>query len=554
MNRPKLLVIGLDGAEPSLLFKWVKERKLPNLGTLIKGGTSGNLSSTIPPMSPPAWAAFMTGKNPGKTGVFDFVQRLSSSYQATEFNPLLAANEGGIDLSVISANMIKHNKIWSLINSENKKVVVMHVPMTYPPDEVDGIFISGLGTPTQNSNFTYPPELREKLINEEYKMHASFIDIEGIEEVALEDLHKTEEKRAEIAIKLMKEYEWDFFTVVFEGTDYVQHFFWKHMDHNHPQHNPNNTKYKDAILNYYQKADELIGRILDNIPEDTTIIIMSDHGGGPINKRFVVNKWLNDIGLLNIQKKQMSNVIVGKFFRVLVGIFPQKIIQKIPEGIKGIFPNSRHTIKDVDWSRTKAFSIGGWGLIYINLKGREPQGIVEEREYEELRRFITEKLSEIVDPESGERCVTQVYKKEEIYSGEYLDQSPDLVFITENMECVDFIPKGNTQLFISTPPRRSGTHRKDGILIINGRFIKKNVKIHDASIIDLAPTILHILGISIPKDMDGKVLTDALNPRFIKDNPIKYQDAGKIETRQFALTSKEEEEIKKRLHGLGYLG
>lgn len=538
----KVLVIGLDSAEPSLLFPWAKKGKLPNLAKIIEEGVSGNLSSTFPPMTAPAWTSFMTGKNPGSTGVFDFVQRIPGKYETAKVNPDLAVEKGGVDFSLITANMIRSEKIWGLISKANKKVGILHMPMSYPPEEVNGFLVSGLGAPGPESEFTYPAELREKLINEYgYKMHVSILDIDGREDEALEDLFETEEKRKEVAIKLMNDHDWDFFMVVFEGMDYVSHFFWKFMDPRHPHHDPEKAKkYKDAIFKYYQKADSFVGEILKNVDEDTTVVLMSDHGGGPVYKNFFVNQWLMDLGLLKLREKPRYVDLMAKLgfniekiYPLLVKTLSAGLINKIPKNIRKLVPLAKYTLQDFDWSRTKAFSVTGWGMIYINLKGREPRGIVEPgKEYEELRNFITEKLYELHDPETGEKCVEEVFKKEEVYSGQYFDQAPDLGFRMEGIECLDFILSNNTHLFIDSDKRKSGTHRKEGLMLIKGKGIKKGVKINGAAIIDIAPTILYIMGLPIPSDMDGKVLKDAIDSTYLESNPISNQDSKTLSKRE----------------------
>ncbi|MFQ6055058.1 MAG: alkaline phosphatase family protein [Methanosarcinales archaeon] len=557
MEKNRVLVIGLDGATPELVFPWAKEGKLPNIAKLIDGGASGNLASTIPPVTAPAWVSFMTGKNPGKHGIVDFILRKQGTYDTTDFDTSHIMEGSGVDLSVVNAAIIDSKKIWNILSDHNKKVGLLHVPITYPPEEVNGFMVSGLGTPGPKSNFTYPQSLRKKLLEDfGYKIHITELDVENNEDVAIKDLHETEQKRAEVAISLMNSFEWDFFMVVFEGTDFVQHFFWKHTDPSHPAHNPEKAKkYKDAILNCYQKLDNIIGEILKNVNENTTVIIMSDHGGGSLIKKFCINKWLMYTNLLKLKKESKIGLNKEKIKSSLIKLGLKSILKKIPKNIRESIPDSNYTISDFDWTATKAYSCGGWSFIYINLEGREVNGIVKQgSEYEDLRNYIIKELYNLKDPITKKNIVEKVYKREEIYHGESLDKLPDLIVITdESIDCEQSIPK-NDSLFVPPPIGKSGNHRKNGIVIINGKNIQKGILLENAEIIDLAPTILYIMDVPLPHDMDGKILKDAFNPNYYNSKPVLFKDPSldKIHS-DSEWTREDEEKVKERLRGLGYI-
>jgi predicted AlkP superfamily phosphohydrolase/phosphomutase len=238
-------------------------------------------------------------------------------------------------------------------------------------------------------------------------------------------------------------------------------------------------------------------------------------------------------------------------------IVSPKIIAKIPEKIRKKVPRANYTLNDFDWSKTKVFSTTGWGLVYVNLKGRDTQGIVEPgKEYEELRNFLIDELIKLKDPKTDKNVVDKTYKKEELYQGIFFDQAPDLAFWMEGIECIDEIPQGNTPLFINSDKRKSGTHRREGIVLIKGNDIKKENKIVGAQITDLTPTILHIMGIPVMDDMDGKVLEEIFENVSLKRNKVVYKKAESknIESNEEMVLSKEDEEkIKERLRGLGYI-
>jgi len=567
MAKKRVLVIGLDGGEPSIINS-LTEKELPNLYGLMKEGASGKLRSTIPAATAPAWSAFMTGKNPGNTGCIDFIQRISKNYETTVVDADVAWKEGGIDFSVITSQMIGSKKLWDVISEAGMKVGVMHVPMTYPPHKVNGFMITGLGTPGVSKNFTYPEELRLRLLDEfDYKMHVTELNIDGREDIALNDLYATERKRKDIALKLMETNDWDFFMIVFEGTDYIQHMFWKFLDPENPQYDSEKAKkYSKAIYDYYQEADKFIGELSASVDDNTTIIIMSDHGGASLNKYLYLNKYLKDLGLLSIKEKPgLNKILVNIGFKkdVLYNIMLKynlyKLISIIPKFIKDQVPSKDYTISDFDWTKTKAFSISGWGMIYINLKGREQHGIVEPgEEYELLRDQIRNELLRLKDPTNGEAVVKEVLKKEEVYSGKYIDLVPDLVCRIDNIECLDYIPSdSNENLFTIKNMRRSGTHAKDGIIFIKGDGIKRSHTINKASIIDLMPTILYILGIPIPEDLDGHLLDEIFEDSYIKSHQPQKAGLSDIQPDQFdesnQLSKDDEAKIKERLRGLGYI-
>ncbi|MGD2048236.1 MAG: alkaline phosphatase family protein, partial [Chloroflexota bacterium] len=295
----KVVVIGLDGAPFPLIQKWVNSGDLPNLAQITNRGSFGVLRSTIPVHSPTAWSTFITGLNPGKHGVYDFVRREPDSYR----------------LRVTRSNQIAGASLWHLLSTNGRKVGIMNVPMTYPPEEVNGFLISGLGTPDYVS-YTYPPSLSQELNSAGYRVNKKFFyDPERIDEW-LEDLHQVSELRGKIACQLMRDKTWDFFMVVFRNTDEICHFFWRHMDSTHPEHDPGAPeKYKSAILDLYRRVDHWVGEIRKAAGNDTNIIVMSDHGAGPLYKDVFINEWLLANGWLKLKEEPPKRRLIDSFSR-----------------------------------------------------------------------------------------------------------------------------------------------------------------------------------------------------------------------------------------------
>ena len=470
----KVLVIGLDGATFDVIRPMIEQNRLPNIAGLIGSGVHGKLTSTIPPHSPVAWSSFVTGKNPGKHGVYYFLGDTLETYNR----------------ALVSSKSIRTEKLWQILSRNGKRVGIIDVPLTYPPDEVNGFMISGMLTPSEESIFTYPANLHTELIIKlgDYPLEERVLHEfkKGNALDALKQLYYLTNKRRDAAFYLMHKYDWDFFMIVFRGTDLIQHVAFKFWDKNYcKQHELECTKFGEIIFQFYEKIDAIIGDILTQVRDKCTTIIMSDHGMRPVSKHFFINKWLIKEGFLRLKR-----------FYLLASIF------KI-----------RNTPSLIDWSKTKAFSswAGGEAMIRINLAGREPCGSVKPgREYEQIREQIIDRLYQIKDPDTGNPIIEKVYKKEEIYSGPFLREAPDLQIVTNDMS---YHPRGEfaaKQVLMTPQEATPGMHHIDGILIMNGPPIRKATQISGARIIDLAPTILYLLNLPIPDDVDGRVLFEAL--------------------------------------------
>jgi predicted AlkP superfamily phosphohydrolase/phosphomutase len=534
----RVLVIGLDGAEPSLLFKWASEGRLPNIASVMKEGVHGRLASTIPDNTAPAWTSFMTGKDPGKHGIFHFVRMKD------------------YDLSVITAKDIKTTTLWRILSNSGKRIGVMNVPVTYPPEEVNGFMVSGIhGLPKHKSDFMYPRELSDILQKMGYNVSNPPPPKKGEEGRYLKELIRLEEKKFGGILQLMKSEPWDFFMTVFNSTDLVQHVFWKYMDPDHPSYNPSEDRlYSDAILSIYQKVDSFVGEMLKNVDENTYVIVMSDHGFGGLHKVVHLNKLFADLGFLKIRKKGVPRFAVKeKIYSWLVKTPLKSAIEAIPKGLRDKIPSKHeYSLSGIDFKLSKVLTIATHGFISIN----DPDN------NEELRGHVIKELIRLKDPETMERIVERVYTKEELYSGRFQSEAPDLIAVTNPKYLIigDSYPElfkkaGNTQDNLRSS-RLSGFHRKDGILIMRGPKIRKEGEIN-ARIIDLTPTILYLFDLHVPRDMDGRVLEKAFEKDILQRNPIQYDESrGEEVSQEFenVLTKKEEDKIKERLRDLGYIG
>jgi predicted AlkP superfamily phosphohydrolase/phosphomutase len=430
--------------------------------------------------------------------------------------------------------------------------------------------ITGLLTPPTARQFTYPSSLKDE-IEAEVGKYSVFYDEPysvGREERHLASLKRTEQRRFQTVKYLYEREPWDFFMVVFSATDVVQHYFWRYIDPNHPGYDEDKAqRYGDSILNIYRQMDEQLGYFLDQVDEHTTLIAMSDHGAGAVYKRTHLNNWLMQQDLLRLKNSALSKFKYHLFRRGFTFRNVHRLLRRmVNQRYRGIVPRRtpggllRHIFlshRDVDWSRTKAFAFGGNGEIFINVRGRDAEGVVEPgQEYEEVREQIMAGLAKLTIPGTGQPLVARSYKKEELYHGEEMDAMPDILIEPADWnysDCGDLEFSSN-KLFDS-PVVISGHHRKNGILALTGRGAKSGLKLDGTNILDLAPTILYLLGQPVPEDMDGRVLKEALTDDFLAEQPIEIRaTTGRFAAGEVDWSEEEEEAVKERLRGLGYLG
>jgi predicted AlkP superfamily phosphohydrolase/phosphomutase len=554
----KVLLIGLDGATLDLIEPWARQGLLPNLASLMSQGAYGRLTSVMPVLSSAAWSSFMTGKNPGKHSIYDFVRRAPDSYR----------------LRVVNHTHNRGDSLWKILSSHGRKVGVINVPMTYPPEEVNGFIVTGLGTPDYKT-FTYPEDLGKDLLTRGYRVNKKVYYHPGNESQYLHELYDIAEKQFQTTQWLLSTQPWDFFMVVFFDTDQMAHYFWRHMDPGHPLHNPpTDTPFQNAIQEYYQRMDAYIGALRQAAGENTNLIVISDHGAGPLYQDVFLNEWLRQEGYLVIQDDVADLTGRYRFFGRLgltrdgISVFLRKNgLGRLERMIKDVLGNGIEFLpktqraefpQAINWEKTRAYSFGYQGQIYLNVKGREPQGIVEPGEaYHTLRQEIIAKLGELIDPRDGKAVIDQVYKKEEVFQGKYSDYAPDLVLVMRGLsyntrQGYEF--STHTGKIFSDPlTHESGSHRQEGIFFAAGPDIQRLGLRTEMRLIDVAPTVLNLLDCPIPADMDGAVLEDFLSfGRKPSIGPETIHESENPDNPK-ELSDQEEQEMIDRLKNLGYL-
>jgi predicted AlkP superfamily phosphohydrolase/phosphomutase len=552
----KVLVIGLDGVTLDLLGPWIESGELPNLQRLVQQGASGRLQTTLPPISSSSWSSFVTGVNPGKHGLVDFVFPGADSYKVT----------------MINATSRRTRALWNWLNDAGYRVGLLGIPTTYPPEPVDGFMIGGFLSPGPDSEWAYPPALKQELQAElgEFLLapEERYRSTRHLDRF-LDDLTVSVENRTRAALYLMESRPWDLFAVVYWDTDMVQHETWRLLDPDHPRHDAREAAaHRAQILAFHRKVDADVGRLLERAGPDTLVMVMSDHGFGPVHSFFLINNWLVKMGLLKFKRHPWT-----AFKRLLfrLGYTPLHMFRLVKAlGLASLRRRVRFqqqaglvnrvflSFDDVDWDRTRAFSIGSFGQVYINLAGVRPQGIVQPgHEYEELKEAIAREALALRDPDSGQPLVERVYRREEIYSGPYLARTPDLIVQPRGWEYMAFghADFGSNKL-VEPITGLSGHHRPDGLLIVAGPGIEPGTQLEGASILDLAPTILHALDVPVPHDLDGRVLAEAFADASPLARPVAYSQADiyKDGASGPGLSDDEMEEVQDKLRGWGYAG
>lgn len=562
---PKVLTIGLDGATFDILNPMIKKGLLSNLAGLMERGASGVLNSVIPPMSGPAWVSFMTGKNPGRHGIYDF-------------HCFLSERSGK---RVVNFNDIRARSLWEVLTERGKKSGVLNLPVTYPPYPVDGFMISGLLTPPGAAERRmYPESLYGELKAKfgEYIADVWWMQYRKRKKAdLLRDLIRSLEQKHEMISYLMREKEWDFMMTTITETDRLQHAF---GDYFFPVDRPEG---KDPVIEallerFYIRLDEQVGRLCREAGEETSVFIVSDHGFGEVRDFFLINRWLQAEGLLEIKEwtyaknlagQALKNSIAGSAIAktIIRNLEPYRIdrrfrnlSEKSTDGGSAGTSEYRSLFSDcIDWSKTQAYmDLDDQQGIHVNLKGREVCGIVEPADYEKTRERLIKLLGKVIHPQTRKPLATYVKRREEVYSGEHLDQAPDLILCFDNFKTygigllsLSFFKRG----FFHKPiwPAFSAHHRMEGIFIAAGPMIRKGLKTQ-ADLIDVFPTILYALDESIPDDLDGKLLDDIFVEGYRAVHPVRYEGSSEKNWREEQPQSLEEnEKITESLRGLGYL-
>lgn len=502
----RVCVIGLDCAAPELVFDQWRDL-LPNLRLLMERGLFGPLESTIPPITVPAWMCMVTGKDPGELGIYGFRNRLDHSYDR---------------LAIAGSQLVREATLWDRLGERGMRTIALGVPLTYPPRPLQGLMVAGFPVPEAAEDTTYPPQLKAEIDAVVGRYIPDIADFRNVDrETLLSGIYEMTKRRFRLARHLITAHPWDLFFMVEMGTDRIHHAFWRYLDPEHPLYEAN-SPFSHAIRDYYVAVDREIGSLIELLEPDTRLIVVSDHGAKRMVGGLCFNEWLIREGYLTLKSPQTTG-----------------IVKLSPELI--------------DWSRTRAWGDGGYyGRLFLNLRGREPEGIVAPDEVGALKRELCARLESLTD-ESGQPMNNKVFAPEQIYR-QRRGVCPDLIvyFGDLHWRSVGSIGHGAVWTHTNDTGPDDANHAQQGIFLMadvadlrHSRDSQQTAFLapydqtnrrDGLSIYDVAPTILEALGIPAPQGVGRSVIVQ---------EPMQASAS--------TYTEAEEEEMARRLEDLGYI-
>lgn len=549
---PRVLVVGWDGGDWRILRRLMDRGHLPHLAALLSRSAYGELLSTVPAVTGPAWSSFMTGLWPAHHGLL--------SWQ-------LPLNEK-LERPWINASALHGRTLWDVLGNANQRIGVLNVPLTYPPPAVNGLLVSGMLTPSVAAQFTYPPELREALLAElpryalDVEMQRTERDTRspsGIRRFLVEVRAALDDR--ERALEFMwRQGPFDFFMVVFETPDRLQHALYQFACGAPAEVRPDWDDVQSRVIELYARCDTILGSLMERAANHTTFVLLSDHGFGPLRAVWHLNDWLTQAGYL-----RWSDGENGLRARIRRAAAPVK--RWLPQSWKRRGRAVSGPLRQVDWPATAAYA----GLpteegIWLNVRGREPMGTVEPGvAYEQLRDELIRALHACVDPGTGRPMVLRALRREEVHDGPYSSYAPDIVLMLD--EGYKVTPgRGWGRVVDNVSGQGRGIHRREGMLAMCGPQVKPG-PLAGAALPDLLPTILMGAGLPAPQGLAGRSLierTTSFQTSFAAEHDAgvvfrpAVDDAGSLrqETRpkeSVAFTEEEAALVAARLADLGYL-
>jgi predicted AlkP superfamily phosphohydrolase/phosphomutase len=569
----RVLLVGLDGATFDLIEPWAGAGSLPHLARLMQSGTRARLRSIVPPATFPAWTTLLTGTNPGQHGIYDFTRRVPGTYR----------------LEFVNATYRRRPSVWRLLSQAGRRVAAIGFPASYPPEPVNGLLISGFDSPVTTAidrSFVFPPGLYDEIAREvgPYEL-TGFQELRigsGWHEVALGRLLHAARRRRDIAAALLRREEWDCFAVHFGESDTVAHHFWAFHDPASPRYDPANAgRWGDAIRSVYQELDQAVGELVAEAGERATALIVSDHGSGGTGEWVIhLNRWLERQGWLRFASDRPAAWLAGGLKRLGVAALGgapaiQEWLLRGPLRGAAARLESGARLGGLDWTGTQAFSeeVNTFPGIWLNVRGREPAGaVLPGAAYERLRTQIMAGLAAWCHPVTGAPVIAHTWRREELYHGAALEDAPDIVLdpaLDQGYACTVLASGGRPgePLRRLAPAERpgakggsmNGSHRPEGVLILAGAGVRPGVPVGEPCLVDVAPTLLALLGVPAPAYADGRAWAEALErasdggalPSGAEPAPHENW-AGASPDRASPYSALEAAAVDRKLRGLGY--
>lgn len=528
------LVIGLDAATWRVIDPMLEDGELPNIATLVKDGVRGPLSSTVPPMTPLAWTSMATGVNPGRHGIFDFLDQDPETHE----------------IAPVDFSKMDTPAIWDVFASEDRTAGFVNFPLAHPPRQIDPFFVGGIPAHAKQT-VAYPEDVQRYLDEIGYDVHPH-VDPEVHLEGFYRAVRKLTETQLEATLELADRYDPELLWTVFMGLDWVQHHLWEETVDGEP-----------AVPAFYRFIDDAVGELVELVDGDGTVCLVSDHGARPVEGVVHINSLLEKLGYLQQREEDSS---IGERVRDSVMNTAWSIGEQLPPGLKRLAKRyapsemqdeiraaagvgQRGMADRIDWPNTEAFSYGYMGRIFLNSEARFENGVVPSEQVSDLRASLAAALSDVVHPETGGPMFESVKTREELYEGSYMAQAADLVAIPTDWEYSMFGDFSDE--WVHPPGSRSADHDEAGVFVLSGPSVKPGEATVDVT--DIAPTMLHLCGLPVVEGMDGDTRTDLLTDEARSARSVSTVADVPVSVASESYSPEEQHEVEERLEDLGYM-
>jgi predicted AlkP superfamily phosphohydrolase/phosphomutase len=545
--KDRVLVIGLDGATWVALDPLMASGRMPALAALVAKGFRAPLESTVPPVTAPAWSSFITGQNPGRHGIYQFYEIDPWSERALGRGADTFMAEPGV---VVNGTALGGPKLWEVAGAVGLRCATINLPMTYPPSEINGLMVTDMLTPPGSRRFTWPAELADELTDYEIDLTPREKSFTSTDDDFLDRAEAVLDKRGRAVLDLFGREAWDLFVAVFTESDRIQHRYWQHLDPRSPApSDPAERRVRDRVLALYERLDGYIARLVEAAGDRYRIAVVSDHGfGHAAFRRVNMQKLAEAIGLGSAPSatSQLARFGITKkrLYKYLGGLVPEGRLRNAERMARD------RALRDVKGKLVKLHDyIGG---VWIHRASRG--GPVPDDEVPALRDRLVERLLTVVNEGTGSPFVTRAVAREAIYEGDRIASAPDVVFFLDDRYGLDPTPREPSLVYRWEPPN-TGTHRADGVVLLCGPGLAPAAPEAPPRIEDVAPTILHLLGLPVPSAMDGRVLVEAFTPDLRASRPVAVSDDAYRPAAERGEwdSDEEQDEIMERLRGIGYV-